>query len=220
MKICIFDHLLGVKCGTGIHRFLTIIEYFMDSHNCGESLIRDIDSGDGQAFEALFHKFYASLCYFANKYLRDEDAARDVVQEVFIRLYEKSLNFPNLAALKSYLYECVQHKSLNYLEKKNTRAAIRQRLNQEETTEHESLFHQIETEMFEEIFKAIEELPPECKRIFRMSYIDGMDIRQIAGQLNLSETTIKTQRQRAKKYLRKRLDSFCYLSAIALFSSL
>lgn len=56
-----------------------------------------------------------ALCFFANKILKDEEAARDVVQEVFIRFYEKSYDFPNLIALKSFLYSCVQSKALNAL---------------------------------------------------------------------------------------------------------
>lgn len=64
---------------------------------------------------------------------------------------------------------------------------------------------QVETDVFEEIFVAIDELPPECQRIFKMSYIEMLDIKTICEQLGVAESTVKTQRQRAKKYLRDRL---------------
>ena len=84
-------------------------------------VLQRLKEGDEKTFELLFHRYYAALCFFANKILKDEEAARDVVQEVFIRFYEKSYDFPNLIALKSFLYSCVQSKALNALEKQNTR---------------------------------------------------------------------------------------------------
>ena len=80
-------------------------------------VLQRLKEGDEKTFELLFHRYYAALCFFANKILKDEEAARDVVQEVFIRFYEKSYDFPNLIALKSFLYSCVQSKALNALEK-------------------------------------------------------------------------------------------------------
>ena len=72
--------------------------------------------------------------------------------------------------------------------------------------EEEDVFcFQVETDVFEEIFAAVEELPGECKRIFKMSYIEMVDIKTICEQLDVAESTVKTQRQRAKKYLRDRL---------------
>ena len=151
-----------------------------------------------------------------NKILKDEEAARDVVQEVFIRFYEKSYDFPNLIALKSFLYSCVQSKALNALEKQNTRTFLKQRLDTPEYEEATYFRHQIEAEIFEEIFAAIEELPSECRRIFKMSYLEHMDIREITEKLQIAESTVKTQRQRAKQYLRKRLKNL-YTLVIFLF---
>ena len=150
-------------------------------------VLQRLKEGDEKTFELLFHRYYAALCFFANKILKDEEAARDVVQEVFIRFYEKSYDFPNLIALKSFLYE-----------------------------EATYFRHQIEAEIFEEIFAAIEELPSECRRIFKMSYLEHMDIREITEKLQIAESTVKTQRQRAKQYLRKRLKNL-YTLVIFLF---
>lgn len=190
----------------------------MDFGNNNEDiLIKGVNAGEERAFEAVFHQYYATLCYFANKFVRDEEVARDIVQDVFIRFYEKSVNFPNLIALKSFLYSCVQNRALNYLEKMNNRAAIRQKMEQATYDEPEYFHRQLEAELFEEIFAAIDELPTECRRIFKMSYVDNMDICEISEQLNISESTIKTQRQRAKKYLRERLQNLCPLAFLLFF---
>ena len=180
-------------------------------------LLHRLKEGDEKVFELLFHRHYAALCFFADKFLRDEEAARDVVQEVFIRFYDKAYDFPNMLALKSFLYSAVHHKALNYLEKMNNRAAIREKLEVTEYQENEYFHHQVEAEIFEEIFSAIEQLPSECRRIFKMSYIDHLDIREITEQLGIAESTVKTQRQRAKKFLRERLQHLYPLVALLFF---
>ena len=75
----------------------------------------------------------------------------------------------------------------------------------------------LKREMFEEIFTAIEELPAECRRIFKMSYIEHLSIQEIAKQLDIAETTIKTQRARAKKYLQDRLKELFPLAILLFF---
>lgn len=182
-----------------------------------EQLITDLNTGDKRAFEAIFHRFYTPLCFFANRFVEDEEAARDIVQEIFMWLYEKKVTFDSLLGVKSYLYSGVHNKSINHLEKKRSQSRIREKIKaglseaMEEADEY-----LIETEVFEMIFSAIEELPSACRQIFKMSYIEGKGIRDIASQLNISEATVKTQRQRAKKYLRERLENF-YPMLLSLF---
>ena len=158
-----------------------------------------------EIFESVFHKYYASLCYFANKFVRDDEAARDIVQEVFLRFWESKGKFENQSALKSFLYSCVQNAALNYLEKLQVRAKANRRLGLKTPDEEDVFNFQVETDVFEEIFAAIDELPAECQRIFKMSYIEMLDIKTICERLDVAESTVKTQRQRAKKYLRERL---------------
>ena len=158
-----------------------------------------------EIFESVFHKYYASLCYFANKFVRDDEAARDIVQEVFLRFWESKGKFENQSSLKSFLYNCVQNAALNYLEKLQVRAKANRRLGLKSPDEEDVFCFQVETDVFEEIFAAIDELPTECQRIFKMSYIEMLDIKTICEQLDVAESTVKTQRQRAKKYLRERL---------------
>ncbi len=99
----------------------------------------------------------------------------------------------------------------------NNRANIQKQIKQSDYQENEYFLYQIETEIFEEIFTAIEELPAECRRIFKMSYIDHLDIQKISQKLNIAESTIKTQRQRAKKFLRERLQNLYPLAVLLFF---
>ena len=95
--------------------------------------------------------------------------------------------------------------------------AARRKLKEDELVEDAYFFHSVETSLFEEIFKAIEELPVECCRIFKMSYLENMDVHRISEELQISESTVKTQRQRAKKYLRQRLKNLYAIMAILCF---
>ncbi|MDR1415102.1 MAG: RNA polymerase sigma-70 factor [Odoribacteraceae bacterium] len=164
-----------------------------------------MNTRDTLAFEELFHAYYAPLCFFATKILKDEEAARDVVQEVFIRFWEKELSFENFIAVKACLYTSVQNKALNYLEKRNNRQRIRENMAQESHVEDDFLLLQVEADVFKALFEAVEELPTQCREVFTLSYIEQKDIREIAIRLNIAETTVKTHRRRAKEFLRKRL---------------
>ena len=183
-----------------------------------KEMIERLNARDKQAFEYVFIQFYNSLCYFADKYVCDKETAQDIVQEVFIWFYEKRNSFDSLLAVKSYLYGSVYNKAINFLKTSRNQAIIREKMKtflSEEDDSYEEI--QIETEVFEEIFQAIEELPTECGRIFKMSYIEGKSIKSIMKTLNIAESTIKTQRQRAMKILKDKLKHL-YPLAIAIFS--
>lgn len=170
-----------------------------------------------EIFESVFHKFYAPLCYYANKFVRDEETAKDIVNEVFLRFWESKGKFENQWTLKAFLYNCVRNAAINYLEKMYVQKNKNRYLQWNLMDEEEAFCFQVQTDIFEEIFIAIEELPEECKRIFKMSYIEMLDIKTICEQLNIAETTVKTQRSRAKKYLRNRLQHLFPIAVMMFF---
>ena len=170
-----------------------------------DRILELLRQGDKCGLELLFRSFYRPLVMYALKFVVHQEEAEDIVQEVFLRFWESKSKFENHYALKSFLYHCVQHAALNYLEKLHVREKANRRLGAKLPEEEDVFCFQVETDVFEEIFAAVEELPGECKRIFKMSYIEMLDIKTICEQLDVAESTVKTQRQRAKKYLRDRL---------------
>lgn len=157
------------------------------------------------AFEALFHSYYNALCYFASGIIRDNEAARDVVQEVFIRFWEKKPRFENQRQLTSFLYDCVRNRSLNYLEKHNNRKLLRERMELPPAAEQDYLAREVESEIYRRLSETVDRLPEQCRRVFILSYIEQREIREVAEMLSIAETTVKTQRQRAKAFLRSQL---------------
>lgn len=170
-----------------------------------EKILKKINAGDENAFRAIFDYYYPQLCFFSNKIVNDRDAAEDVVQEVFIAFWKQTTSFVNVNALRAYLYNSVQNRSLNHLEKITSRNNLNNSQVQDTFTDDDYLRKQLETEVIQEIFEAIDELPEQCRNVFKMSYIQRYEVKQIAEDLNVSVNTVKTQRLRAKKYLKERL---------------
>jgi RNA polymerase sigma-70 factor (ECF subfamily) len=179
-----------------------------------------IKLGDEQAFELLFHKYYIRLCGFANKFLNDPDEAREIVQEVFTKIWEErsALN-PNYS-LKGYLFTIAQNISLNKLQHKKVESRYIEiyklvYLDRLEFSANESLLAQ---ELGEIISSTIGKLPPECRKVFELSRFDGLKYKDIAKTLHISVKTVEAQMSKALQYLRVELSDYVTLILLALMS--
>ena len=170
------------------------------------------ERGEREAFQRLFEMYHKALCFFATRIVRDSLEAEDIVQDVFLAFWRMDRGgFPNLKTVKTFLYNSVQHRCLNYLRDLEIRDRNYRNLKREELDEDYFLCQQIRAEVVAELFGAIDELPDKCKEIFKRSHVDGQEDKKIAEELDISLNTIKTQKQRAKSYLRGRLgDLFVY----------
>ena len=174
-----------------------------------------------QLIKKIYDEYYRPLCFYASKYTKDLDSAKDIVQQVFVKLWElNSLDFENDYALSAYLYSAVYRSCLNTINQDKTHKS-HHRIILKESSDIDSknyINDRIESEVLWQIFQAIDTLPVECRRIFKMSYIEGLTISQVAEMLNISEHTVKSQRARAKQLLADRLKNL-YPLVIMLFMS-
>lgn len=177
---------------------------------------KNIDFTDKAELNKLFQQYYHSLCFFAGKYISDIDEAKDTVQDVFVNIFEKKISFQNPNAVKAYLYKSVYNSCINNLNQKNLHAEIEKNiaLEHEEHSDNNYLNDRIETEVLLEIFNAVDQLPTECQKVFKLSYISGYDIESVAIELNISTHTVRSQRTRAKNILRANLKDVFLLSLI------
>jgi RNA polymerase sigma-70 factor (ECF subfamily) len=171
-----------------------------------------------QEFKKLFDSFYPALYLFAMRIVKDRFHAEDLVQEVFIKLWEKAGEFKTTSAARSYLYTSVRNKCLNHLEhnkviKKHEELAQR-------TTVNSSGINNliIEEETHRLIYKAINELPAQCKNVLLLS-MNGLKNSEIAGELNITVNTVKTQKKIAYKQLRIKLQNI-YSFVVLLVGSI
>lgn len=168
----------------------------------------DIDAlrtGDIKAYEFLFKKYYAPLVVFAGKYVNDLDVAREIVQDLFVRLYEKRQTLSIDISVKSYLYRSVYNSSINHIHQRN----IREKHNRTIAQEKEVLDYPDDdmntVDLQKRIYDIIESLPTKCRKIFKMNRFEGMKNEEIAQVLNLSKRTVETQISKALKILRNQL---------------
>jgi len=169
-------------------------------------------------YKQIFDNLYPGLCLFANKILQNLEESEDIVQNVFITLWNKNKDSHNYISIKAYLYKAVHNSCLNHIKHKIVEKRQTESLSIEQTTENNYLNKRIEIELLEEIFSVIEELPEESKKIFKLSYINGYEVSQIAEDLNISVNTVKTQRLRARKFLKERLKNIFPLALYIFYN--
>ena len=169
-------------------------------------IIKSLKEGDREAFSMLYKQYWEKVYHFCGLYLNNRDVAEDVVQEVFIKLLNWDESFDNEEHLKHYLYKAVRNSCLNQIKMTGIRADILESI-QKNTPEDENNFfvNVVRAEVYQEIMGAIQDLPTECGRIFKLAYVEGFSNDEIATQLSISVNTVKAQKNKAKIQLREKL---------------
>ena len=167
---------------------------------------------DFQLTESNFHRlyldYYPSLILYARRILKEEEGwAEDLVQDVFLKVWQKRTFLFLKEGIKTYLYRSVQHACLDYLKHQEVKGdyinAVTTKLKIEEiyyNDDPQSLF--AEDERLELIYKEIDKLPDKCREIFTMSYLEERKTSEIAVLLNISTRTVEVQLYKALKILR------------------
>jgi len=150
--------------------------------------------GDEDAFKYFFDTYYDSLCNFANSYLRDEVLSEDLVQNIFVCLWEKKEFLPADCSVKSYLYTASKNRSLNCLRDLANQKRITAEVfaKSELTDKDASQFLEFE-ELKKIISLAIDGLPAQCQTIYRLSRDGGLSSKEIAEKLGISIKTVENQ---------------------------
>lgn len=157
--------------------------------------------------KTLFDEHYADLCVFADRLLHDFAEAEDLVQNVFIKFLASGENLADKSNPKAYIYRTVYNTCLNHIAGRRTEDNRRKKYLEHMLVDAREDYELgvIEIEVLNRIYDEIEALPAECRKVFRMSYIDGKDVATVAQELGISVNTVKTQRQRGRKILQERL---------------
>lgn len=150
---------------------------------------------DESAFNALYRMMAVKLSRFASAFVEDTGACKELVNDVFLRLWLNRFNLVHIGNVQVYLYISVKNACLNYIKSTSSRR-------QRELNASGSLYFQlnadpsellISKELHAEIIKAVNDLPPRCKLIFKMVKEDGLSSKEVAGILELSDKTVFAQ---------------------------
>lgn len=177
-----------------------------------------IKIGDEEAFELLFRKYYTRLCAFANKFLNDPEESKNIVQDVFAKIWEGRDEIDPENSLKSYIFKVTQNLSLNKLRKKNIESRYIEiyKLVYIENDEFSVLESLLAMELEEIITNSIGKLPTECRKVFELSRFRGLKYREIANTLHISVKTVETQISKALRSIRIELSDYLTPLLVAL----
>ena len=156
-----------------------------------------------QSFQQAFHQHYGALCQYAFTLVKEEEACEDIVQEIFLRVWEKKQDLVGTEALRYYLYTATRNNCLTYLEK--SRKSVVTRLTGQETAEEPAPLREKERPVadFDTLLnEALELLPPKCREVFVLSPVSNLTYQQIADTLDISIKTVENQMGKALKILR------------------
>ena len=159
-----------------------------------KNIIRHINRGDKKAFREVFDHYFNALAAFGFKYVSDQFVAEDLVQEVFISMWEKRKDFSHLNALKSFLYTSVRNKCLNHIKHQSVVQKHENALVYELESDLHFTNHIIEEETFNLLHAEIKDLPRSAQGIMMLA-LNGLKNQEIADELNISLNTVKTQKK-------------------------
>lgn len=183
----------------------------------GQDLLLRLKGGDETALKELFFLYYDALVYFASPMLRDEDRARDVVQDVFMRIWSKREELQLTSSLKAYLYMAVRNHALNIIKREN-----KIELNDDEAemesksgTQDGTYDRLREKDLQKRLAFCLDQLPPKCRQVFEMSRFEHFSNKEIAETLEISVKTVENQMTKALQLMRTNL--LPYLRLVAFF---
>ena len=179
----------------------------------GQITYATIKNGDIKAFELLFREFYPSMCVVAMRFVADQDAAEDIAQEAFIKLWEKRTAYEDIPSLKTFLYVSVKNLCFNHIRNKKDTIDY----TSPEAQNKEAVFkdYLIEEEAYRIIEDAVNALPPQSQKIIKM-HLDGKQNKEIAETLNISVNSVKTLKYNALSSLKLSLKDYFYLLILFL----
>lgn len=178
--------------------------------------MEQIRKGDKKAFESVFRLYSGQLFNYAREIVKDNYLAEEVIQEIFIKLWQNKERILIEQSLKSYLFRSTFHSCVNLIKHKSVedkyKAFFLHHISMSDTNEALSddfpLSDLLGSELSDIIAKAIEKLPDQCRQVFLMSRYGNLKHEAIARKLNLSINTVHTQISRALTRLKGELREY------------
>ncbi|MBT9190428.1 RNA polymerase sigma factor [Zobellia russellii] len=189
------------------------------SFNNQSNLIEGLKNGNEKAYVYLVENYHNRLCAYANSLIRDDLLAEDIVQNVFVQIWEKRAKLKNELTLESYLYKSVHNKFIDEYRKGKAVMALEKKYMTALELAIEEKDEAQEQKILNILFAAIQELPPKCKQIFLMSKKEGLTNIEISQCLNLSKKTVESQITKAFRILRNKMGEKYETILLLIFGS-
>lgn len=171
--------------------------------------------------EKLFKEYYAALCLFSTRIVKDELIAEDIVQEAFIKLKEQSGN-KEIRSPRSWLYTVVKNASLSALKEKkkieDRNKSYADYMQVANNSEPDCEYLIIKTETSRQLWNEVQKLPAQMRQVIRMHFFESMSVKEISLALHQQVGAITTQKRRGIARLRKYLALIILVPIISFFN--
>jgi RNA polymerase sigma-70 factor (ECF subfamily) len=173
-----------------------------------------IRTGDSAAFEQMFRTYRNDLVAFAESLLHSRDAAQEVVQELFLRIWQQRELWELAGPLNAYLFRATRNRAINHLRHERIEVQFRERVARGGPARmHAAQPPQADqrarvADLAIAIERAVNDLPDRCQEVFRLSRYHRLSNSEVASVLGISANTVEVQMTRALAFLRKRLAEF------------
>ena len=174
--------------------------------NYVQAWVKGLISDDKKALDMLYNFYYPKLYSFAKGFLKVEDDINDILQEVFIKIWENRKNIKNVETFNAYIFTITKNAVITYFREKTKLSSFESRVREMATSEGLFLNPSIEYEdIKEKVEQLIDHLPEKRKQIFKLSRENGLSHKEIATQLGISVKTVEDHIMHAIRFLREHL---------------
>lgn len=181
-------------------------------------LIAQLRNGNKDAFKILFEKYGTRLYQFSLKYLREKEDAEDLLNEVFLKIWENRQSLKTNTSFQSYLFTIAYNNIRQRFLKKSREEKYIQIFAEENLVDSSKGEDQVDyMQIVQKINKVIDLLPARRKEIFNLSYKEELKNHEIADKLGLSEQFVKNQLSVARKYIISKIKEDNHIASLLLF---
>ena len=171
-------------------------------------VIEQIRDGSKDAFRLMFDEVGPKIYAFALSYLKNEFEAEELLQEVFLKLWEVRSSLDSSRNLKSFLFKICTNLIYDFIRRKNIEQVYLDYSEKNNPSSGDNTWHEvIYNDMLNNLQQLIAAMPEQRQRIFRMSKEDGLSNEEIADRLNLSKRTVENQLYRAVSFLKDKINT-------------
>lgn len=179
----------------------------MNTQISDEILLSKIKDNNGSAFNTLFTKYYKKLCFYAERITHNGDQAEEVVQELFIRIWENRKTIEVDKSVKAYLYRSTYNRSVNALRSLKKFEVVEEEKISEKSyqcADNDILYFELEVRLFE----IIDSFSEKQRNVFIMKRFDNRSYKEIAAELSMSERMVEKYLSKSLSALRQALNEY------------
>ena len=188
-------------------------------HTPDEQLLQQMAGGNRQAFTELYKRYWEDLFITAAKALRGKEEAADVVQDVFLSLWNRRNELNLQGSLAAYLHTSIRYKCIHYIEKNITRRDYLVQFAEvavSASSPNAEINLQLK-EMQQTIKKTVAKMPPKMQEVYRLSRQEHLSYKEISDSMSISVETVKKHIQHALHLIRKDLGPYLFTLIIVAF---